>query len=418
MRFFRPFNYITLLFCCLFSLVYINTGIAQVQTVPDTSVIKSIEVRGNKRIETSTILARIKTKEGDAYSAERIKDDIKTLYSTDYFDDINVNTEPSDGNIKLVFSVKERAILKDINFDGNDKITTERLKEKITLIAGTPFSNKQVKESVERLKELYQEDGYYEAAITPVINTLPDGKDSITFFIKEGKKIKIKEVRISGTSKLSEDSVRKTINTKQYNPLTSWLSGTGIYKEIEAEGDVDRIRDYYLDRGFIQIQVSGPESEVIEDGRWMRIIFRVSEGEKFQVRNITFKGDDTFATSVLEKKITLHKGMVFSRRTLREDISRIIDLYGEKGFAFANVTPDLKPDETSMNKDVDIALVIEKGEKIKIRRINISGNEKTRDKVIRREIRLSELDYLDTTALKRSFQRINNLNYFENIEIV
>ncbi len=420
MRFFRLFNHLTLLFCCLFSLVLINTGLAQDQIRPDTNVIKSIEVQGNKRIEASTILTRIKTKEGDIFSADRIRDDIANLYSTDYFDDISVNTEPSDGNIKLVFSVRERAILKDINFDGNDKITTEKLKEKITLIAGTPFSNKQVKESVERLKELYQEDGYYEASITPVIKTLPDGKDSITFFINEGKKIKIKEVRIigveKGAGKLPENSVKKTINTKQYSRLTSWLSGTGIYKEIEAEGDVDRIRDYYLDRGFIQVQVSGPETEVIEDGRWMRIIFRVNEGAKFRIRNLTFKGDDIFTNSFLEKKLTLHKGMVFSRRTLREDISKIIDLYGEKGFAFANVNPDLKPDDTS--QDVDITLVIEKGEKIKVRRINISGNEKTRDKVIRREIRLSELDYLDTSALKRSFQRMNNLNFFENVEIV
>ncbi|MBI5192181.1 MAG: outer membrane protein assembly factor BamA [Nitrospirae bacterium] len=410
------FNRLTLLCYCLITLFLINTAYAQEDIKAELSVIKQIEVRGNKRIEASTILTRIKTKEGDTYSAERTREDLKTLFNTDYFDDIKFETEASDGNIKLVISVKERAILKDINFDGNDKVTTERLKEKITLISGTPFSNKQVKESVERIKALYQEDGYYDASITPVISKITEDKASVTFLIKEGKKIKIKEVRILGTEKISEYKINKAINTKRYKRLTSWLSGTGIYKEIEAEGDIDRIREYYLDRGYIHVQVSGPEIEVIEGGRWMRIIFRVNEGEKFRVRNIDFKGNDIFANNIIEKKITLNKGMVFSRRQLREDISKVIDLYGEGGYAFANVNPDLRPDEVS--REVDITLNIEKGEKIKVRRINIGGNEKTRDKVIRREIRLNELDYLNTTALKRSFQRINNLNYFENIEIV
>lgn len=416
MKFLRLFNRLVLLCCCLITLVLLNTAFGQDDIKSEMPVIKQIGVIGNKRIEASTILTKIKTKEGDTYSAERTSEEIKNLFSTDYFDDIKVHTEASDGYVRLIFTVKERLILKEITFDGNDKITSERLKEKITLISGTPFSNKQVKESVERIKTLYQEDGYYNASITPAISGIGEDKASITFFIKEGKKIKIREVRISGTEKVSEYSIKKAINTKRYKRFTSWLSGSGIYKEIEAEGDVDRIRDYYLDRGFIQVQVSGPEIEVIEGGTWNRIIFRVNEGEKFSIRNIAFKGNDIFTESVLEKKITLKKGMIFSRRQLREDISKIIDLYGEKGYAFANVNPDLRPDESS--REVDITLDIEMGEKVKVRRINISGNEKTRDKVVRREIRLHELDYLDTSALKRSFQRINNLNFFENIEIV
>lgn len=148
----------------------------------------------------------------------------------------------------------------------------------------------------------------------------------------------------------------------------------------------------------------------------MRINFGVVEGDQFTIRSIDFKNDDIFSDEEIRNRIKLHDGMVFSRKVLREDMSTIIDMYGEEGFAFANVTPDIRPDEAS--KKVDITFVIEKGEKIKVRRINIRGNEKTRDKVIRREIRVNELDYLNTSALKRSFQRINNLNYFENIEIV
>lgn len=416
MKSFRLFNHLTLLCCCLLIFVFIDNGFAQDETKTATPVIKTIEITGNKRIESTTILTRIKTREGDIFSADNVREDIKTLYSTDYFEDISAETDDSGGNIKLIFIVRERSILKDISFEGNSKITSDRLKEKITLITGTPFSNKQVKDSVERLKALYQEDGYYEASITPVINKLSEDKASVGFFIKEGEKIKIKEVRILGAKQLSESGISKTINTKHYSLLTSWLTSSGIYKEIEAEGDVDRIRDYYLDRGFIQVQVSGPETEVIEGGRWMRIIFRVVEGEKFKIKNIAFTGNDMYTDGFIEDKMHLHSGMLFNRRMLREDISMIVDLYGEKGYAFSNIIPDIKPDETT--RDVDITLAIEKGEKIKIRRINIGGNEKTRDKVIRRELRMSESDYINTSALKRSFQRINNLNYFENVEII
>lgn len=400
-----------LLYYLLSILIFNHVGWAQ-----DGANIKGIEVRGNRRIETSTILAKIKTREGDIYSADRIREDIKALYAIDYFDDIRVESETFDGGVKLIFSLRERPILQDIIFDGNDRLSSDRLKEKVTLIVGTPFSNKQVKENVERLKGFYQEEGYYEATIIPVINRFSDDKASVTFFVKEGGKIKIKEVRISGTKKLSEGSIKKVINTKRYTLLISWLSGSGIYKEIEAQGDVDRIRDYYLDRGYIQVQVGGPEIEIIEGGRWMRINFSVVEGEQFRVGGIDFKGNDIFTREDIQKRINLREGILFSRKTLREDMSAIVDLYGEKGYAFANVVPDLRPDE--VRQRVDLTFVIEKGEKIRVRRINIGGNEKTRDKVVRREIRLSELDYLNTSALKRSFQRINNLNYFENVEIV
>lgn len=380
------------------------------------SHIKQIDVIGNRRIETSTILSKIRVKTGDIYSADSVREDIKELYETDYFEDIRVGTETSEDGVTIIYQVKERPILKDVVYDGNDKITYERLKEKVTFITGVPVSQKQVKENVERLRELYREDGYYEATIIPVINKISEDSVSVTYFIKEGRKIKIKEVLVTGAAKISESSLIKVINTTRYKLLTSWITDSGIFKEVEAQNDVDRIRDYYLDRGYVQVQVSGPEIAVIENGQWMRLTFNVTEGEKYSIRGIDFKGNDIFTRDNIEAKTRLRKGMIFSRKTLREDIGLITDMYGEKGYAFANVFPDIRPDDYS--QVIDITFNIEKGEKIKVRRINISGNEKTRDKVIRREVRLSEQDYLNTSALRRSFQRINNLNFFENVEIV
>ncbi len=407
---FKPLQVILIL--CLLAVFLLKTTC----WARNGSYITQIEITGNKRIETSTILSKMKLKTGDLYSAEKVSEDIKGLYETDFFDDVRVGSATTEDGIKLSFNVKERHILKEIVYDGNEKVTTDRLKEKVTFITGTPLGQKQVKENVERIRELYREDGYYEAVIIPVVNKTSEDSVSVTFYIKEGKKIKIKEVRITGAAKISEQSLIKVINTKRYKILTSWLTDSGIFKEVEAQNDVDRIRDYYLDRGYVQAQVSGPETEIIEGGLWMRLTFHVTEGEQFRIRDIGFKGNDIFTKDNIEKRMRLRKGMIFSRKTLREDIGMITDMYGEKGFAFANVFPDMRPDDAS--REIDITFNIEKGEKIKVREINISGNEKTRDKVIRREIRLSEQDYLNTGALKRSFQRINNLNFFENVEII
>ena len=397
--------------CCLTIFIFNSSAPAQ-----DGGKIKLIDITGSRRIEKSTILTKIRTKEGDTFSADAIREDIKSLYATDYFDNIRVESEAWEDGIRVIFHLEERAILHNVTYDGNDRITSDKLKEKVTLITGTPLSRKLVKENVERLRELYQDEGYYEATIIPVINRVSDERDSVTFYIKEGNKIKIKEVRIPGAKNVSEKNLKKAINTKQYKLLTSWLTDSGIYKEIEAQNDIDRIRDYYLDRGYVGVHVSEPETEIVEDGRWMRINFNVVEGGQFRIGNIDFRGDDIFTKDEIENRIKIERGMIFSRRTLREDVATITDMYGEHGYAFANVMPDIRPDEAAQN--VDITFIIEKGEKVRVRRINIGGNEKTRDKVIRREIRLSEQDYLNTSALRRSFQRINNLNYFENVEIV
>ena len=391
------------------------SGETSITTNPGSRIIKAIEIRGNKNIETNTILSKISIKVGDTFSPGIIRDNIQSLYSTDYFDNIQVKTENMDGGIKVIFIVDERDILKEVSFVGNYYISTEKLKEKLSLIEGTPFSGKQVQENVERLRSLYEDEGYYQALIIPFIERHEDNTASVTFFIEEGKKVKIKEIRIRGAKKISEREILKNIKTRTYNRFLSWLTGSGIYKEIEAENDVDRIREYYLDRGYIKVQVSGPRVEIIKGGEWMRIIFTVVEGDQYRIRKISFSGNDIFTPEELYKKLELKKGMIFSRSLLGKDMRLLIDLYGEKGYAFAKVTPKIEPDD--LTKEVDITYVIDKGEKIKIRRINITGNTKTRDKVIRRELRLAEQEYLNTQALRRSFQRLNNLNFFEKIEI-
>ncbi|MBI4715556.1 MAG: outer membrane protein assembly factor BamA, partial [Nitrospirae bacterium] len=272
----------------------------------------------------------------------------------------------------------------------------------------------------ERLKELYREEGYHGAVVIPILKTLEPGKEgerrvALTYSIDEGKKVRIAEVRIQGVSDLPFREVRKGVKTKAHFSLTSWLTGSGIYKEETAGEDAERIRSLYLDRGYLQVQVGDPRVDLDETGEWMTVTYSLTEGPRFRIRRIGFENPDIFNDRELREAIKLREGDLFNRSRLRGDLAALTDLYGEKGYAFAEINPRILPDEGA--KEVDLTFAVEKGEKVKVRKIQILGNEKTRDKVIRREIRLNEQETMNTAALRRSFQRLNNLNFFENIEI-
>jgi outer membrane protein insertion porin family len=314
----------------------------------------------------------------------------------------------------------ERPILQEVRYEGNEKILADKLKEKVTLVTGVPVNMKQVKDNAEKLKDLYKEEGYVEARVIPVLKETEPSKEGsrrviLTYFIEEGEKVRIREVKITGIEALSRREVRKVVKTKAYFRLTSWLTGSGIYKEEMAAEDVERIQSLYMDRGYLLIQVGDPTVERDKTGRWLTVSFSLTEGPQFRIGRIGFEKLDIFSAGEVRKNMKLEEGMLFSRSKLRGDILAITDMYGEKGYAFADINPRVIPDEAT--KTVDLTLVAEKGEKVTVRRINISGNEKTRDKVIRREIRINEQEIMNTSALRRSFQRMNNLNFFENIEI-
>lgn len=387
--------------------------------------VKSIEIRGNKRIELPAIAGRLTLKVDDPYAPEHLRGQVKILYDTGFFEDVQVETDSDAGGVAVVFVVREKPFITEIVYDGNENLSDDKLKEKTTIKSQSFLDQQQAKESAEKIRLAYQEDGYYSCQVVPVVQTLDEDRKRLTFFIKEGDKARIKTVNFEGMRAATKDEVFKIAATREWVPwyglltqlkLPSILSDAGILKREELANDVERVKEVLLNKGYLNAQVSQPTVELTEDKKWFIVSFTVSEGEPFTVAEVGFRGYTVFEEQELREGLKIKDGEIFQRVKIRDEITRLTDLYGGKGYAFADVVPNVIPNAEA--RTATIILNIKEGEMMRIRQINISGNDKTRDNVIRREVRVDEQDVIDTPSLKRSYQRLNNLNFFETVEIL
>ncbi|MDE3017901.1 MAG: outer membrane protein assembly factor BamA [Nitrospirota bacterium] len=387
-----------------------------VQAQDSALKVKAIDVRGNKRIETTALRGRITLKPGDPYTAESIRSQIRLIYEMGFFEDVQIETERVIGGVALTFVVREKPFITEIVFDGNQALSDEKLQEKTTIRSQSFLDQQQAKESAEKIRLAYQEDGYYSAQVIPIVQTLDEDRKRLTFYVKEGDRAKVKTVIFEGAKSVTKKEMFKLMATREWVYLISNFTDAGVLKREEMNNDVERIREVYLNKGFLNVQVGVPTIELTPDKKWFIITFPVVEGEQFTVSEVGFRGNTVFEEPELMAGSKVKAGEVFQRAKIRDEITRLTELYGGKGYAFTDVNPTVTPDPDA--KTAKILLHIKEGELIRIREIHITGNDKTRDNVIRREVRLDEQDVIDTVAIKRSFQRLNNLNFFETVEIL
>ncbi len=387
--------------------------------------VKSIEIRGNKRIELPAIAGRLTLKPGDPYTPENVRGQIKILYGTGFFEDVQVETESEAGGVAVAFLVREKPFITEIVFDGNQELSDDKLKEKITIKSQAFLDQPQAKESAEKIRLAYQEDGYFNCQVIPIVQTLDEDRKRLTFFVKEGDKARIKTVNFDGLHAATKNEMFKVMATREWIPwyglftqlkLPSFLSDAGVLKREEMNNDVERIKEIMLNKGYLNVQVGLPTVELSDDKKWFVITYAVMEGEPFTVAEVGFRGNTVFEEPELRQGLRIKEGEIFQRQKIRDEITRLTDVYGSKGYAFAEATPSVTPNME--DRTATIIFTIKEGEMMRIRQININGNDKTKDNVIRREVRVDEQDVIDTPALKRSFQRLNNLNFFETVEIL
>lgn len=378
--------------------------------------IGAIIVQGNKRIEVPAIQARLTLKTGEIFTAERIREQIRALYQMGYFEDVRVETEPKAGGLAVIFVVTEKPFVTEILFDGNDNVKDEKLTEKLTVRTQSFLDQQQIKDSVERLRQLYEDEGHFSARIVPVIKSLDGERKSLTFFVKEGPKARIKTVAFDGAAAVPVKKLKKPLVTREYFWLFSWFDDSGVYKKEELDNDVERIRQVYFDEGYLDVRLGKPAVELSADRKWFTVRFPIAEGPQYKFSRIGYKGHTIFSESELRSGSKLKEGDVVRMAEVRDDITRATDVYGSKGFAFVDINPLIQPDPES--KTAMVTFDVKEGALIHVRNINISGNDKTRDKVIRRELRVNEAELIDTAAMKLSFKRLNNMNYFETVEII
>jgi len=397
-----------IMFFCALQLIVAGAARAEGEKISE------VRIKGNHRIESAAILNVVSIKAGDALNVEKTDADIRAIYKLGQFQDIQVSTEETDKGTVLVYTVLEKPVVRDIKFEGNKELSTDKLKGALEFHQNSILSTKDLAKSVAKIKKLYGDEGYYLAEIVPIVEKSTPTELAITFKIAEGKKILIRTIHFDGNKAFTDKQLRKVMETSQ-KWFLSWLTGAGTYKEEVLKNDSLLIADHYMNNGYINVKVGEPTVKLTDAKDALEVFIGITEGEQFRIGDIEFKGDLMEPVSVLRKKVKSEPGQVFSRSTLRTDITALTDIYADKGYAFANVNPLTKTDSAKLI--VDLTFDMEKGELVSIERINIAGNTKTRDKVVRRELRITETELTSATGMKRSKQNLMNTGYFEEANL-
>lgn len=377
--------------------------------------VTAIEIKGLKRIEEAAVKNKISLRLGEILSQEKISEDIKSIYKIGYFEDVKVDIEPFEGGVKVIYTVKEKPTIVKIIFEGNKKFDDERLKEIVNITEGSIADINLINDNSIRLKAFYESEGYYFAKIVPLIRKKTEQEVELTFVIEENNRVKIKEIKFEGNKSISSRKIKKVMATSE-RKFYSFITGSGFYKKFEIQQDLEKIKDLYYDNGYLKVSVGEPKIEFSSDKKWMTITIPISEGPQFKITSVKISGlIEKKEEEEIKKLIKLKAGEIFSKRKMRKDIEAITSYYSDRGYALASVAPDVLPDEEKLTVDVDYN--IKKGDKFHIGRVNISGNVKTVDKVIRREIRVDEGDEYSASKIQKSKKRLEDLQYFETVDI-
>jgi outer membrane protein insertion porin family len=377
--------------------------------------ITAVKVKGNRRIEAATIMQAVQVKAGELLDRDKVDADIRAIYKLGHFRDVQAQIEKTTGGVDLDYVVQERPVVREIKVEGAKEISADKVREAVEIKPNTIFSAKDLQKSIKKVKKLYADDGYYLAEVAGDTSIRSDTELNVIIRVKEGKKILIKTISFEGNRAFTDRKLKKAMETSE-QWMFSWLTGAGTYKEEAVKNDVALLTELYMNNGYVNVKIGEPKVELLPDKSGLQVSIGITEGDQYRIGALGFKGELLESTDVLMKKLKEKSGELFSRSNLRTDVFALTDLYADKGYAFANAAPltKMNPD----NHTIDITFEMEKGEKVHIDRVNISGNTKSRDKVVRRELRLDEGDLYNATALKRSKQNLMNTGFFEEANLV
>ncbi|MFP3927336.1 MAG: outer membrane protein assembly factor BamA [Desulfobacteraceae bacterium] len=375
--------------------------------------IERIEVQGNKRIEKAAILAVLESREGERLDQERLDQDLRAVYQMGFFTEVNIKVEDGERGKVVIFEVQEKPSIVEIEFRGNKEMDDDDLEAEIGIKLYSILNRAEVAKSVNRLKEFYREKGYYNAEIKEEIKELSENQVSLIYEIDEGGKVYITEIEFKGNEEFSDGKLRGLMETSKKG-LFSWITKSGLLDMKKLELDLHRIEAFYDNEGYIKARVGDPEVTYIE-GEGLKVTIEVVEGPRYKVGEVEIDGDLIKEKEALIQGLEIVKEEQFNREVVRRDVQTLRQLYANEGFAYAEADPEVIEDDET--RTVDITYTMRKGSKVRFERINISGNETTRDKVIRRELKAVEGDYYSHEAMEKSTENLHRLGYFEDVEV-
>ncbi len=372
---------------------------------------ENIAVEGNYRLEASTILEYANLREGQEYRYSDLNNAVKNLYRTGYFSDVSLTPTPNG----LILNVQENPMVNRVVFEGNDKLEAKELEAELQLQPRSVYSVSKIQADTARLASLYRRSGRYSAKVTPKLEALDQNRVDIIYEIEEGAKTTIKKIGFVGNEYFSERDLQKIITTSE----GCWyciLTDSDTYDPDRVAYDKELLRRFYTKQGFADFEIKAVDSELSPQKDAFFITFVIEEGPRYTLGDIAFDSNlpGTDAEN-LKKIVDTESGDLYNSTAVEESIDNVIDTLGDSGFAFVDVDPKLQ--RNPKDKTIDLTYTISEGPRVYIERINIEGNLRTLDNVIRREFRVVEGDPYSTSKLQRSEQRLRNLGFFEDVKI-
>jgi len=410
----RPHLYILLIF--FLQLLSIRSwGDGRLGPRKNLFKVDSIKISGIKKVEKEAILEKIGVRPGIVLDNYLLRKDLGKIYSMKYFEWVEIHRRKIKGKNVLEIVVKEKPIITKIRYVGNDGINESDIKEQVKTKEFSILDVNTIKRDMANILKHYEEKGYFLASVNYELLELSSENVELVFKIKELQKVKVKKVTFLGNKAFSDDQLKSIMMTREEG-FFSFMSGAGSFKEFDFQNDIEKLKYFYKMKGYLQVGVASPTITISDDRRWVFISLKINEGPRFTVNEISFQGEVLFPDDDLKKEISLKEGEHYSEESMRKDIQYLTEKYQDEGYAFANVLRQLYPVPGENRVDVDFSF--EKGKIAYFGAITIKGNTKTRDKVVRRELKIREGEKYNGTALRQSKEFVNRLGFFEKGSVI
>jgi outer membrane protein insertion porin family len=376
--------------------------------------VAAIEVEGNRRVEVDAVKAAMSTKVGQPVDTRKIQADVRALMKLGFFADVTIDEKGPRSSPILVVKVVEKPSVQDVRVEGNDELSADDMKELIEVKRYAILDTNAIRKTIKKIQEKYVEKGFYLAEVTYKLEDRPDNQVVVVFVVNERAKVQVRRVNFVGNEHVPKEEITPYMQTQEGNYL-AFLSSAGTYKEDAFQRDLQAVQAVYLEKGYVNVKVGKPHVALSPDRTALFISIPVEEGEQYTIGRVDFGGELLGMKPFLPQLLQSAPGDLFMRSKVGHDLFAVGDFYRDMGYAYANITPQTSLDPQA--RTLDLTFDVQPGQKVFFERIEIQGNTKTRDKVIRRELRVFEGDLYSASAIKASKQRVMALGFFESVEI-
>ncbi len=392
-----------------------QTSSATIETPVESSSFKpakivKLTVQGNKNIKDRVILAEAKLRKNDIYTEEAARKDVQAIFALGYFDDVNVDVSDIPGGVQVIFKVSEKPLIKKIDFKGNKKLSSSKLRDSMTLKENDALDKNKLAIDVDKIISLYKDEGFAAAQVEPYTTSDATNHVTITLYVTEGTQVLVDAVNLEGVKSFPLKKIAKLMKTRRKK----------VFKQEQLSKDLEEITKFYKNHGYKNIKIADVKQDFNADKTRLTITLPIDEGPLLRFNNVTFSGNVILTSAKLMPNIQFKKGEVFNQEKLDASLSKLQDEYGSQGY----IRVQIKPEFTQIISSgpvpagiVDTNFAIQEGEVVYVEHIDIEGNTHTKDFVIRREIKLKEGDPFNSVLARKSVERLYNLGFLDNVDI-